>query len=213
MPLLQLFALTLLVIPSDTVFKPFGAVGYPAALIGMFAFAIFLGATVVGLHNPLRHRSPVRAVICLLWMAVLVSYILIDRSALTVTEATGADRWLMQLCMVSGVVLVAAELLNSVEDMRRVLRVLCWGGAFCGVVAALQYWLSLDVATYLRDLPGFSLNSENPGILARGALNRYPERPSTHRVGRGGGHAAAVGVFSQSTRPTAAPAGDGRPWL
>ena len=172
MPLLQLFALTVMVIPSDTVFKTIGAGGYPAALIGMFAFATFLAATLVGLHNPLRHPNPVRGALCLLWLSALLSYVLIDRSALTVAEAAGADRWLLQLAMVTGVVLVAAELLNSLEDMRRVLRVLCWGGAFCGVVAALQYWISLDIAPYLRDLPGFSLNSENAGILARGALNR-----------------------------------------
>ena len=55
-PLLQLFALTVMVIPSDTVFKTIGAGGYPAALIGMFAFATFLAATLAGLHNPLRHR-------------------------------------------------------------------------------------------------------------------------------------------------------------
>ena len=171
-PLLQLFALTLLVIPSDTVFKAFGATGYPAALVGMFAFVAFAAATLVGLHNPLRHANPVRGVLCLLWLAALLSYVLIDRSALTVAEAAGADRWLLQLGMVTGVVLVAAELLHSVEDVRRVLRVLCWGGAFCGVVAALQYWISLDLAPYLRDLPGFSLNSENLGILTRGALNR-----------------------------------------
>ena len=51
--LLQVFALTLLVIPSDTVIKAIGAGGYPAALVGMFAFAAYLAAILLGLHNPL----------------------------------------------------------------------------------------------------------------------------------------------------------------
>ena len=36
----------------------------------------------------------------------------------------------------------------------------------------LQYWFSYDVAHFLRELPGFTLNQDNPAILARGALNR-----------------------------------------
>jgi O-antigen ligase len=83
-----------------------------------------------------------------------------------------ADRLLMQLTVITGVALVAAEFLGSVADVRRVLRVLCWGGAFCGVVAALQYWVSLDISTSLRELPGFSVNGTDPGIITRGALNR-----------------------------------------
>ena len=79
-PLLQLFALTVMVIPSDTVIKAIGAEGYAAALIGMFAFAAFLAATLLGLHDPLQHRHPVRSVLCLLWLSVFVSYILMDRA-------------------------------------------------------------------------------------------------------------------------------------
>jgi hypothetical protein len=171
-PILQLFALTVMVIPSDTVIKAIGAQGYAAALVGMFAFAAFLAATLLGLHHPLRQRHPVRAGLCVLWLSVLASYVLMDRPDATGAELSAADRMLIQLAVISGVVLVAAECLNSVGDMRRVLRVLIWGGAFCGVVAALQFWLSFDIAQYLRELPGFSVNSDNPGIVARAALNR-----------------------------------------
>ncbi len=88
------------------------------------------------------------------------------------TQAAAADRLMMQLAVITGVALVAAECLTSLRDVRRVLRALCWGGAFCGVVAAMQFWISLDVTPYLRDLPGFSLNFDNPAIVARAALNR-----------------------------------------
>ena len=101
--------------------------------------------------------------LCLLWLSVLASYVLMDRSTLTVPELASADRLLMQLAVITGVALIAAEFLDSLGDMRRVLRVLCWGGAFCGVVAALQFWISLDLAVYLRDLPGFSLNFDDVG--------------------------------------------------
>ena len=68
-PILQLFALTVMLIPSDTVIGAIGAQGYAAALVGMFAFAAFLGMILFGLHDPLRHRHPVRAVLCLFWIS------------------------------------------------------------------------------------------------------------------------------------------------
>lgn len=171
-PMLQLFALTVMVIPSDTVIKAIGAQGYAAALIGIFAFATFLGATVLGLHDPLRYRHPIKSVLCVLWIAVLISYVVMDHGSLTGAEAAAADRWLIQLAVITGVALVAAECLTSLLDMRRVLRALTWGGAFCGVVAALQFWVSVDIAPYLRELPGFSINFDNPAIVSRAALNR-----------------------------------------
>lgn len=170
--LLQGFALTLFVIPSDTVIKAIGAGGYAAALIGMFAFAAYLTVTLLGLHNPLAQRHPIRAVLCLLWLSVLASYVLMDRTAMTVPELASADRLLMQLAVITGVALIAADFLDSLDDVRRVLRVISWGGAFCGAVAGLQFWLSLDLSTYLRELPGFSLNVNDTAILARGGLNR-----------------------------------------
>ena len=78
----------------------------------------------------------------------------------------------MQLAVITGVALVAAECLTSLGDIRRVLRALTWGGAFCGVVAALQFWISLDLVAVPEELPGFSINFDNPAIVARAALNR-----------------------------------------
>jgi hypothetical protein len=171
-PMLQLFALTVMVIPSDTVIKAIGAQGYAAALIGMLAFAAFMAATVLGLHDPLRYRHPVRSVLCVLWISALISYVVMDHGSLTGAEAAAADRWLMQLAVITGVALVAAECLTSLLDVRRVLRALTWGGAFCGVVAALQFWINVDIAPYLRELPGFSVNFDNPAIVSRAALSR-----------------------------------------
>jgi cell division protein FtsW (lipid II flippase) len=171
-PILQLFALSVMVIPSDTVIQAIGAQGYAAALVGIFAFAAFLATILLGFHDPLRHGHPIRIVLCVFWLSVLASYIAMDRSTLTVSEADAADRLMIQLAVITGVALVAAECLTSLRDVRRVLRALTWGGAFCGVVAALQYWVSLDITPYLRELPGFSINSDNPAIVAREALNR-----------------------------------------
>jgi O-Antigen ligase len=176
-PLLQVFAVTVMVFPSNAVIKAIGADGYVAALVAYCIFLTYITATLFGFHNPLDHRSPVRISVCTLWIVSLTSYVLMNRAMLNPTELASADRWLMQLAGISGVILVAAECLRSVEDIHRVLRALTWGGAFCGVVAALQFKLHLDITPYLRQLPGFSLNqteASNVVIGSRGGLNRVP---------------------------------------
>jgi hypothetical protein len=170
--MLQVFALALMVIPSDTVIKPIGAAGYPASLVGVGVFGVFVASVLLGFHDPTRHSHPIQGVLCVIWIAVLGSYILMDHGRLTGMQLANADRVLIRFAVITGVALVAAEWLRSLHDAMRVVRVLCWGGAFCGLVAALQYWMRIDLAQYLRELPGFTLNTDNPAIQARGSLNR-----------------------------------------
>lgn len=170
--ILQVFVVCLMVLPSDIVLKPVGGLGYPAAMVGLFAFAAWAAATLLGLHDPRANRHPIRVVLCLLWVTTLVSYVLMDRGLMDPHQLLGADRFLMQLVAMSGVTLIAAECLTSRRDIRRVLRVLSWAGAFCGLVAALQFWLKFDITHYLRSLPGFATNADDSAILNRGGLNR-----------------------------------------
>jgi O-antigen ligase len=173
-PVLQVFAVTIMVFPSDTVVKAIGAGGYVAALVAYLLFLSYITVMLFGLHNPLEYRYPVRFPLCTLWLAALASYVLMNRTLLNSSQLSSADRWLIQLAALSGVILVAAEFLPSLEDIHRVLRALVWGGAFCGLVAALQYWLKRDITPYLRILPGFSLNQAVGAITigTRGGLNR-----------------------------------------
>jgi O-antigen ligase len=170
--LLQIFAVTALVFPSSYVIKAVGAGGYVGALVAYCLFLAWMVATLFGQHNPLDYRYPVRIALCALWLVSLVSYVLMDRTTMTVIQRTGADRWLLQLVGMSGVILVAAECLRSEEDIRRVLRALSWGGAFCGIVAALQFKLTLDITPYmLKFLKGFTMNQADAAYSAIGIRN------------------------------------------
>ena len=128
--MVQVFAVALMVFPSDLIIKAVGADGYPAILIAYVMLLAWVAATLFGLHNPLHYRYPVRMALWVLWLVSLISYALIDPAVVTPLERASADRWLMQLAGVSGVILVTAECLRSREDIRRVLRALTWGGAF-----------------------------------------------------------------------------------
>lgn len=171
---LQLFAATAMIFPSDMVIKTIGAGGYVAALLAYFLFLYYIAMTFFGLHNPLEYRSPVRIALCTLWLAALASYALMDRTLLNSAQQSSANRWLIQLAGVSGVILVASEFTRSLRDIHRILRALTWGAAFCGIVAALQFWGNKDITPYLKILPAFTIN-QAVGTIAigtRGGLNR-----------------------------------------
>lgn len=171
--LLQLFAAALMVFPAYFDLKAIGADGYVGALFAYLLFFGWLAATLFGLHNPFEHRTPVRVALCGMWLVSLASYALMNRGELSSTQLTGADRWLLQLVIISGIILGASEFLRSIDDIDRVLRALVWAGAFAGVVAGLQYFKHLDLTHYLK-LPGFSLN-QAVGVItigSRGGHNR-----------------------------------------
>jgi O-antigen ligase len=172
--LLQVMALTLMIFPSNAVIHAVGGAGYVAALVSYLILILYVGYSLAGLHNPLQYHTPIRTALCAMWMATMASYLLMDRDLLNQTQLTGADRWLLQLAGVTGVVLVASECLRSFEDIRRVMRALVWGMAFCGLVAAMQFFLHTDITPYLRKLPGFSLNAAAGiyGIESRGGVAR-----------------------------------------
>ncbi len=172
--LLSVMVLTLFVFPSNAVLHAVGGAGYAAALVSYLILLLYVGATIIGLHHPLQYHSPVRTALCALWIVSLISYLLMDRGLLNTTQQTGAERWLLQLAGVSGIIVVASECIHTYEDVRRVLRALCWGDAFCGLVAGMQWWLNKDITPYLRELPGFTINAAAGiyGIESRGGVAR-----------------------------------------
>jgi O-antigen ligase len=177
--LLQIFAVTVLVFPSDAVLRPIGAAGYIAGMFGVFILAIYGLSVVLGVHEPRRHRHPMRGMLAIVWLSLLASYLLMDRGQLDSLQTAGADRNLIKYAVITGVVLVGAEWLRSLDDIMRVLRVLCWAGAFCAFVALLQFFISLDLSQYLRSLPGFVVNHDSPAIQLRGSLNRVQGTATT----------------------------------
>ena len=94
--LLQVFAVTLYVFPSDTVIKAIGASAYVAGLVGLLAFAAWIGATAIGVHRPRELGHPLRKPVVFLWFVGLVSYMLMNREErpeVVGSRARGRPRW------------------------------------------------------------------------------------------------------------------------
>lgn len=172
--ILQVFSIALMIFPGYYVIAAVGANGSAAALVSYLMFAVWISGTLFGHHNPFAYHYKTRICVACIWLVSLGSYILMDRTLLSGSQLAAADRWLMQIAGMSGIVFMAAEGLHTIEDIRRVLRVLTWGGAFCGLVAALQFESRISLANYLK-LPGFTLNSaisSTAAIVQRGGENR-----------------------------------------
>ena len=169
---LQLYAFVLMVIPSDNVVKAIGGGAHLAALIGMGGFAWWGASLLLGQHDGRPYRSPIRLTFIVLWVCTLVSYAVMHLDEQPMLELNSADRFLMQLASWTGVAMIAVEGCNTMVDFRKILRVLSIGGAICGCIAAVQFWMGIDLAQYLRTIPGFSVNYENAGIMSRFSLAR-----------------------------------------
>jgi O-Antigen ligase len=169
--IVQAFAIALFVIPSNFVIRAIGAIAYPAGLIGMFAMVVWIAAVLLGHHNTRLTRHPIRGVFAVFWIVTLASYVLTDRSMLDPAQLLAGDRWLMQLAEMTGVAFLAAECLNSLDDVRRVVRVLSWASAFCGVVALLQWRFHMNFEPYLGHIPGLT-DDGTEALQARDGLSR-----------------------------------------
>lgn len=169
---LQVYAFVVLVIPSDNVIKAMGGSGHLAGLIGMAGFAWWLASVLFRIHDPREYTSPIRLSFLALWICTFVSYFAMAIEKPEGMFVNGADRWLMELTCWTGVGLIAIEGLNSMRDFRKVLRMLAIGGAICGGIAALQFWMGVDLAQNLRFIPGFSTNYDNAAIMGRSSLSR-----------------------------------------
>lgn len=172
---LQVYVISLLALPSNATFRVIGASGFPAGLVGMAAAGLYMCWVAFGLHEPRKERYPTKVAFLAVWLTSLASYVALQFRARTGVEASGGDRWLLFLLGITGAALLAAEGLRTLDDFFRVVRPLLWAGAFCGVVAALQYKAHFDLAALIgKHLPLFSYNSSLAGIQQRDGINRVP---------------------------------------
>ncbi|MGA3539793.1 O-antigen ligase family protein [Micromonosporaceae bacterium DT194] len=170
---LQVFILTVFLFPSDTVIRVIGAQGYVAGITAIVLFLAWAVTAILGFHDPVHTRYPVRGALGFFWIASLLSYAMMPFYSPDATQRLSADRWVMLLIGMSGVILMAAEHLRSWPDILRVVRMVVWGGAFSGFVALFQFWFRWDLKPYLRmPLVGFEHDGAYSGFQARDALMR-----------------------------------------
>jgi hypothetical protein len=172
--LVQVYVITLFVFPTDLVYRPIGAQAFVAGLVSLFLVLTWVTATLIAGHNPLEAHHPTRVALLLWIIASLLSWgAAFKRGDLDPTQRLAADRSLFFLAGSTGVILVTAEGLSTMDAVWRVVRAVAVAGAFCGGVAALQYWTPLDVTSLIREyMPVFTINSDYTTMTGRASLER-----------------------------------------
>jgi O-antigen ligase len=171
--MLQVFLVATFVFPSDSVIRIIGAQGYLSNLVAMALFLAWVTTAILGYHDPIHTRHPIRGALALLWICALLSYAAMPLFSPNEAQRLSADRWIMLLVGMSGVLLVAAEHLRAPADILRVIRTLVWGGAFSAGIALLQFWFLWDLKPLLRQaLPGFESGDAYGSFQGRDSLVR-----------------------------------------
>lgn len=171
--MLQVFAVTLFVFPSNSVVRIVGANGYVAAIVGFACLGVWALNVALGTHNPLARRNPAQSILAIVWSSTLASYLVLAVNGTDPVRRMAADNNVLALLAISGVALIAAEGLRSLEEVRAVVRALAWGASFSAVVGVIQYVLHYDIAaTITLAMPGFDVSGPSSPIGVRFGLMR-----------------------------------------
>jgi hypothetical protein len=171
--LLSLCLVSIFVFPADMVLGPVGAVGYVAMLLAIGLFAIWAATAACGLHDPSLRRSPARLGLATFWLVSMIAYVMAPPSYASALTRAAADRWLLTLIGIGGIVLIMGESLRSVAQIARAVRALLGGASFCAVVALYQFITKTDPMDIVRwAMVGWSENGGNGAFQARAQFTR-----------------------------------------
>ena len=171
--LLSLCLVGVFIFPADMVLRPIGAVGYVAMLVAIVLFGIWAATAAFGMHDPSVRRSPARLGLAVFWLVSLAAYLTPSPLYATALTSASADRWLLTLVGVSGIVLVMGESLRSMSQVARAVRALSVGASICALVAIYQFITITDPMDIVRAVMiGWSENGGNTAFQPRSPFMR-----------------------------------------
>lgn len=169
--MLTVFLVVLMVIPSSLIFTPLGAAGTPATLVGVVLFIWYLLTWLNPAARLARGRQPIRFAGLMFLCTVLLTYLSASRHAMPTSELNGLDRGPILAVGWLGVLLVAADGIESMAGVKKLLRRIVTGGTILSIFGILQATTGINVANYIV-IPGLSADTTYAETLVRGNLIR-----------------------------------------
>ena len=172
LPLLVVYVIVLVAVPSELVIGPLGAAGTPAQVLAVGLFAWWFLSRITDAGRPSPALNPIRWLLLGFVIAILASYVAgMSRPILTSAEVSSSDRALLSLAAWTGVVVVMIEGLRTLDRLETMLRVVAGGATAIAVLGMLQFFFGLDIA-HLISIPGLRVNQSFGELFQRSQFRR-----------------------------------------
>lgn len=179
--LLSVWLVLLLAIPQRFVLAPVGAAGGPATLFAGLLLCVYLVAWLHPLFTVDHGRQPIRIAAVLFTCAMFASYVSANRHAIPTLELNGADRAVIFMFGWIGVLLLAADGIDSMDRLKTLIRRIVLLVTAMATLGITQFFTGLDAAQYIK-IPGLtSIVAFTDLAGERGGLNR-PSATALHPI-------------------------------
>ncbi len=169
--MLTIYLFLLMAIPADLVFSPLGGAGTPAEMFALLVFVIYLGLWLRPSSFLDRWRQPIRLVGILFTCVMVASYASANRHLLPVLQKNSSDRGLIYLFGWLGILLLAADGIESISALRTVLRRQVFGATAVALLGIIEFISGINAENYIR-VPGLVAQAPVTDLLVRGGLHR-----------------------------------------
>jgi polysaccharide biosynthesis protein PslJ len=177
---LSFYLFFVMAIPSALVFAPLGGAGSPSTVIGFAFFGWYILNWLHPSSSISRDRQPMRRAGIFFLCAVLASYASATAHLLPTLEQNGADRGIILACSWLGILLWAADGIDSLDRFRTLIRRLVLGATAMAVLGIVQFFTGLNAAKYII-IPGLSQQQPYTDIAVRNGFNR-PSATTIHPI-------------------------------
>jgi polysaccharide biosynthesis protein PslJ len=169
--LLTFFTFLLLIIPAPLEFAPLGGAGSPATIFGVVLLILYLATWLHPRLAPERSSQPIRRAGICFFCSILVTYVSVNRHALSTSQLNGVDRGIIMACGWLGVLLIAADDINRIERLKALFGRIIMGVTIVASLAMVQFFTGLNAVKYVV-IPGLSSQQPFTDLGTREALYR-----------------------------------------
>jgi O-antigen ligase len=169
--LLSWYVFLIMIVPAWLVFSPIGSAGQPSTI---FALILFVWYIVTWLHPATSAegtRQPVRLGIVVFGCAVIAAYVSANRSAMSPSVSDSANSGLTFLAGWVGVLLLAADGIDSIDRLRSLLRRVVLCATTMAALAIAQYFTGLNAVQYIV-IPGLVTRADSADVVSFDQLSR-----------------------------------------
>jgi O-antigen ligase len=191
---LTVYAILLILVPSNLVVDGLGAAGTPANLFGVFGLLWWVCTWMVGLPRAAGRLQPVRIAIALVGLSVVASFAACALRSVDRIELSAADRGILTMLSWAGPALVAADGIRSLERLHVLLKRVTVIVAILAVTGIVAFMFRYD-ARNLYQIPGLEVNHDRVGFIKWG--------DGLVRVAGLAGHPIELGVVLATWLPVA----------